>query len=168
MDDQHYEYRTGRTQPEKSSNGLIAALLILIIFLCGVISAMGLLNIRLTKLLANAQQDTPPLSFSQGQATTPTNVQHSAWMGMILQELPSVYQQIYDLPQGLFISQIEEDSPAGRLDIRPGDVLVSFGGASLTTLSQLEAMIGLYKPGDRVELVISRDGQQLCFSLTVS
>ena len=168
MDDQHYEYRTGRTQPRKSSNGLIAALLICIIFLCGVISAMGLMNIRLTKLLANNQQEGPPLSFSQGEATLPTGAEHTAWMGMVLQELPGVYQQIYDLPQGLFISQVNEDSPAGKLGIQPGDVLVTFGGASLTTLSQLDAMKALYKPGDQVELCISRDGQALRVTMSLS
>ena len=49
MDEQNWmhEYRTGRTQPKKSRSGLIAVLLILVIFLAGIISAMGLLNIRL-------------------------------------------------------------------------------------------------------------------------
>jgi len=161
MEEQHYEYRTGRTQPRKSSNGLIAALLICIIFLCGVISALGLMNIRLTKLLANGRQEGPPLSFSQGDAILPTNAPHAELLGMALQELPGVYQQLYDLPQGLYISQVEENSPAGQLDILPGDVLIAIGSSSLTTLDQLNGLKTLYEPGDQIELHIIREGKEL-------
>ena len=41
-----WEYGTGRTRPPKSHSGMIAALLILIILLCGVVSVLGVLNIR--------------------------------------------------------------------------------------------------------------------------
>ena len=167
MEEQHYEYRTGRTQPKKSSNGLITALLICIIFLCGVISAMGLMNIRLTKLLASGQQEGPPLSFSQGDVTVPADGEHTAWMGMVLLELSGVYQQIYDLPQGLFISQVEENSPAGKLGIRPGDVLVAVGDASLATLDRLDTLKAHYRPGDRLELRIIRAGEELLIPMNV-
>ena len=51
MDEQQYEYRTGRTEPTKKHNGLIAFLLICVIFLTGLVSALGLLNIHLFRLL---------------------------------------------------------------------------------------------------------------------
>lgn len=48
-------YKTGSTQPPKSHGGLIAFLLILVIFLGGISSALGLLNIQ----LLSQQTDTP-------------------------------------------------------------------------------------------------------------
>ena len=74
MDEQNWmhEFRTGRTQPKKSRNGLIAALLILVIFLAGIISAMGLLNIRLFRQLEDpSDKNSTPLSFSENEATVP-------------------------------------------------------------------------------------------------
>ena len=168
MDDQQFEYRTGRTQPKKSSNGLITVLLICIIFLCGVISAMGLMNIRLTRLLNDARQEGPPLSFSAGEATLPTGAAHATLEGMVLQELPGVYQKLHDLPQGLYISQVDDDSPAAALGILPGDVLVSFNGSSLTTLAQLDSQRALCQSGTKSELQLSRDGQLLQVYLTIS
>ena len=44
-----WEYGTGSTQPPKSRGGLIAALLIAVIFLTGIVTVLGILNIRLVK-----------------------------------------------------------------------------------------------------------------------
>ena len=44
-------YGTGRTEPPKSRGGLFALLLILIIFLCGIVTVLGVLNIKLFRQL---------------------------------------------------------------------------------------------------------------------
>ena len=44
-------YGTGRTEPPKSRGGLFALLLILVIFLCGIITVLGVLNIKLFQQL---------------------------------------------------------------------------------------------------------------------
>ena len=50
-------YGTGNTEPPKNRGGVTAILLILIIFLCGIVTVLGILNIRLFKQL-NQQEDT--------------------------------------------------------------------------------------------------------------
>ena len=40
-------YQTGSTQPPKNRGGLMAVLLILVIFLAGLTSVLGIMNIRL-------------------------------------------------------------------------------------------------------------------------
>jgi len=57
-------YETGRTRPPKSHGGLIAILLVVVIFLCGLVSALGVVNIKLfaqLNELSKPQED--PLSF---------------------------------------------------------------------------------------------------------
>ena len=54
-DDQYYG--TGPTQPPKSRGGLIALMLILIIFLCGIVTVLGVLNIRLFQQLKLKQEE---------------------------------------------------------------------------------------------------------------
>ncbi len=57
-------YETGRTRPPKSHGGLIALLLVVVIFLCGLVSALGVWNIRLfAQLSEQPQQEEDPLSF---------------------------------------------------------------------------------------------------------
>lgn len=55
-------YGTGRTEPPKHRSGLLAMMLILIIFLCGIITVLSILNVRLFQQLQN--QDPAELAIS--------------------------------------------------------------------------------------------------------
>ena len=60
-------YETGRTRPPKSHTGLIAVLLVVVIFLSGLVSFLGLLNVRLfAQLKAMPEDDSNPVNFVSG------------------------------------------------------------------------------------------------------
>ena len=60
-------YETGSTKPPKNHRGLIAALLVLLILLCGISSALGVANIRLNQRLSQSGGDSDSsLSFTSG------------------------------------------------------------------------------------------------------
>lgn len=63
-DDRSYE--TGRTQPRKSHGGVIALLLVLVIFLSGIVCLLGVLNFRMARQLRTqeAEQENSAISFS--------------------------------------------------------------------------------------------------------
>ena len=50
-------YGTGPMDPPKSRSGLVALLLILVIFLCGIVTVLGILNIRLFNQLSRQEED---------------------------------------------------------------------------------------------------------------
>ena len=56
-------YQTGSTQPPKKRGGVVAVLLAAVIFLSGISSALGLLNIKLSNELKENGQDNRPVSF---------------------------------------------------------------------------------------------------------
>ncbi|MBR2937201.1 MAG: PDZ domain-containing protein [Oscillospiraceae bacterium] len=159
MNEQSFEYRTGRTSPRQKHNGIIAFLLILVIFLSGLVSVLGILNIHLFRKLQQAGSETS-LSFAQGDLTPAAPEGNSLTIGGItVQEPPEVYQQIYDLPAGLYVvdSQLET--------ILPGDVLTKFDGAAITTLEELKTLYGQKKDGDQLWFTFCRQGKD--FSLTL-
>ena len=57
-------YGTGPTEPPKSRGTLVALLLILIIFLCGIVTMLSLLNIRLFRELKTDRQEHQELAIS--------------------------------------------------------------------------------------------------------
>ena len=59
-------YGTGRTWPPKSHGGTVALLLILIIFLCGIITVLGVLNVRLFQKLNTRRESEQSISFATG------------------------------------------------------------------------------------------------------
>lgn len=158
--DEQYAYRTGRTAPKKSSRGLIAALLICVIFLGGLASALRILNIQLFWMLQDTQL--APLSFSEGTAAQ-MEEDCLSLAGMALQEPDSVYQQLHDLPQGLYVARVEPGSQAEKLGVLPGDVLTAL---NKTPVSTLEGAKTLLNDKDQQQLLLWRDGKEL--TLTVS
>ena len=57
-------YGTGSTEPPKSRNGLVALLMILVIFLCGIIALLGILNVKLfAQLNQNQPQESSALAI---------------------------------------------------------------------------------------------------------
>lgn len=159
MNEQSYEYRTGQTQPPKSSRGLIAFLLICIILLGGVVSVLGMMNIHLFRQLQQAEEQTP-LSFAQGDIDPVDTEETTLTLGGItVQEMPAMYSEIYDLPAGLYVVDSQLDT------ILPGDVLTEFDGAAITTLEELNTSYAKKKPGDQLWFSFHRQGE--AFSLSI-
>lgn len=79
MDEQNYNsydpwedgaYGTGRTEPPKNRGGLMALLLILVIFLSGIVTVLGILNVKLFHQLR--QQEDNTISFVAEEETLPS------------------------------------------------------------------------------------------------
>ncbi len=70
-------YQTGKTQPPKSHGGVIAVLLVLVILLCGAVSVLGLLNIRLFQQMQEQPEESQSmLSFYQEESTAATEIRN--------------------------------------------------------------------------------------------
>ncbi|MBI4242115.1 MAG: M28 family peptidase [Candidatus Rokubacteria bacterium] len=61
---------------------------------------------------------------------------------------------------GVRISGVRPGSPAERAGVRVGDVIVRFAGVQVKTLDDLTFALRGRRPGDRVDVVILRDGQE--------
>ena len=154
MDKHDYEYRTGQTQPQKSSRGLISVLLICVIFLCGLVSVLSLMNIRLLNKLQQVGTETP-LSFAQGDLTPIEPEGDSLTLdGITVQELPDLYRQIEELPKGLYVVDAPENGP-----VAPGDILIGFNRSAVGSLSVLNALLETCKAGQRIEMTFFRQGE---------
>jgi len=88
-------------------------------------------------------------------------------LGMNFQELSFLYQQMYQLPQGLYISEVAEGSHAEQLGISPGDILVGFDGVRIIDVDTLRSLLYTHQAGDQVEIVIYRSGRQYQLTLTI-
>ena len=88
-------------------------------------------------------------------------------LGLSFQELSILYQQLYHLPQGLYISQVAAGSSAESLGISPGDVLIAFDGTRVTDMDTLRGLLYSHQAGDVVKVVIYRGGRQYQLDLTI-
>ena len=64
-------WQTGSTRPPKDRGGTMALLLILIIFLCGIITVLGILNVRLFTQLQSREEHSTSISFTPETEESP-------------------------------------------------------------------------------------------------
>ncbi len=64
-------------------------------------------------------------------------------------------------PEGVMVDDIVKDSPASRAGIESGDVLLELDGNALSSSNQLQSLVVVRKPGDKVRLKILRDGKTI-------
>ena len=173
MNEKHHPtedtYQTGRTAPPKSYQGIIAFLLVLVIFLCGISTALGLLNIHLfRKLRQQPETQDSGLSFSQGeyQQTLPqSDPVCFAPLGLSGEEVSAFWQQYLELPGGIYITEVT--ATAAQVGLQPGDILVGFDQTQVLTVQTLNALLDRCSTGDVATLLIYRDGQQRSVRLPI-
>lgn len=67
-----------------------------------------------------------------------------------------------EVPEGAYIQEIVEDSPAAKAEIEAGDILTKFDGMPIREKSSdLSSLVGKKKVGDKIILEIWRDGKTL-------
>ena len=162
-------YQTGRTTPPKSHQGIIAFLIILVILLCGIISGLGMMNIRMFRMLEQleATSDEPAVSFHRQEYSSAEGVIAPS-LGLTGQELTALYQDYYDLPQGLYISHIAPGSPAERADLRCGDIVQAIGGSPIATEADFLRHIAALQDGQQITVTVYRDRSTVTVPLTVT
>lgn len=173
-------YQTGSTRPPKSHSGLVSFLLVALILLGSITSALGILNIRLFRQInSQSENSTTPVRFSQ-DAHEPSGINGDTSLDIIGSPeegalslgisgctISSFDQKIYRLPQGIYITDVNEASDAAAKGIAPGDILLQFDGARVTDTDTLKTLLRNYQAGDTVTVVLYRSGKQYTRSVTI-
>jgi len=72
-----------------------------------------------------------------------------------------------DRPVGALVNDVTEGSAAEKAGIRPGDVILEFKGDTVEMWSDLPPLVGANPPGTRAEVLVSRNGKEKTFNVTL-
>lgn len=75
--------------------------------------------------------------------------------------------QQYDIPVGVYVYSVQEFSPAELAGLQKGDVIISFDGTEVKTVANLNSLKLKHKAGDKVKIVVNRDGSKKTLTLTL-
>ncbi len=89
------------------------------------------------------------------------------YVGLTGEEVSPFYQFYYNLPAGLYITQVEAGSPAADTGLEAGDILLSVDDTRIYGLADFETSLYAYTPGDTVSITIYRGGRQYSGTITV-
>ena len=71
------------------------------------------------------------------------------------------------LPGGAGVREVSPGTAAARAGLQEGDVITRIDGTIISSSDSLVAMVRTYRPGDRVQLTILRDGTQRTVTLAL-
>lgn len=71
------------------------------------------------------------------------------------------------LEPGVYIVQIVQGGAADKAGLKTNDRIVEFDGEKITESSQVKAILKKHKVGDKVDMVVNRDGQNIDVSVTL-
>lgn len=83
--------------------------------------------------------------------------ENKPWMGVALEVLDNDEATRLGIPGGLKVNRVDEGSPAETAGLAVGDVVLSAGEHSVTTIEKMAEIMGKLRPGDVVSLGVRRD-----------
>ena len=89
-------------------------------------------------------------------------------LGLAGESVTRFDQYYFQIPQGLYLSEVEPGSDAFDQGIEPGDILVSLNGEPITDQLQLNILVNSLSIGDTVTAVFYRGGKEETITLTVT
>jgi serine protease Do len=90
-------------------------------------------------------------------------------IGVAVQNVNQSLAQSFGLPkpEGALVSAVDDDGPAKKAGIRPGDVILSWNGSAVDESSALPVLVADTHPGDSAKVGIWRDGKEQTLNVRV-
>ncbi|MCC8102359.1 MAG: trypsin-like peptidase domain-containing protein [Clostridiales bacterium] len=87
--------------------------------------------------------------------TETVSEEDSAYIGITGQEVSSEMSSVYGIPEGIYITEVAEDSPAAAAGLQAGYVITKFDSTTVNSMTELKELLAYYAGGETVEIVVS-------------
>ncbi len=84
-----------------------------------------------------------------------------AFLGVRYQMIDKRTAILNSVPQGAYLVEVIEDSPADKAQLRENDIVTEFNGTLVTEKQSIAELIGKSKIGDEIVLKVYRDGETM-------
>lgn len=91
-------------------------------------------------------------SLMTKETRTEVDASESSYLGIAGVDITSTVSQNYGYPQGILIRQVANNSPAQKAGLTQYDILSSFDGQSVSSMSGFQNILKYYKAGETVTI----------------
>ena len=88
-------------------------------------------------------------------------------IGITVGAIPDSAASHYEIPEGLYISDVTKGSDAEKQGVKPGDILTAVNGVAVRTTDEVNEMKNEMQVGDKLVLSIWRNGKELEITITL-
>ncbi len=87
----------------------------------------------------------------------------SAYIGIVGQDVSNEMSSLYGIPAGIYITEVEEGSPAEEAGLKPRYIITRFDSSSVSSFEDLKEMLSYYSAGETVPITVSyqSDGEYI-------
>ena len=91
------------------------------------------------------------------------------YLGVTIFDKPTAARYGYQLTidKGVYVFQVAIDSPAGRAGFQRGDIILNIDGKEVNSVSNVRNEVAAHKIGDKVKVLIDRNGKQETVEVTL-
>ncbi|HEX9204373.1 MAG TPA: PDZ domain-containing protein, partial [Candidatus Deferrimicrobiaceae bacterium] len=91
------------------------------------------------------------------------------WLGVGSQSLSPELAEAFGAKgeKGILVNRVVPGSPAEKVGLRPGDILVAYGKARLGGVKEFQKQVADTKPGTSIPLEFLREGRRVAATVTV-
>ena len=79
-----------------------------------------------------------------------------AYLGITGTNITEAYSEQLNLPEGIYIREVQADSPADRGGIHAGDIITKFNGNTISSMENLISKLESYRAGDEITISVKR------------
>lgn len=90
------------------------------------------------------------------ETRTTVDIDNRGYLGVKIVDVTSDISATYGLPQGAYVSAINEGSAAEAADLRKEDIIVGVNGKTITSSSELKDYLSYYEVGETVTITVAR------------
>ncbi len=80
----------------------------------------------------------------------------SAYVGIAGQGVSGEMSSLYGIPEGIYLTEVQDGSPAADAGLQKGDIITKFDGSSVTSRQDLKTQLAYYAAGEEVPVTIQR------------
>lgn len=88
-------------------------------------------------------------------------------IGVVVGSIPQNVSNAYELPKGLYVSEVTKDSGADEAGIKAGDVITKVNGKEISTTNEVNEIKDELSAGDILKMTVYREGQYLDFDVVL-
>ena len=88
-------------------------------------------------------------------------------LGITISDVTEEISQRYNMPRGVYITEVSSMSAAERAGLQKGDIITAFAGEKIESADDLNAIKAKQTPGSMVNVVIDRNGRELTLELVI-
>lgn len=82
------------------------------------------------------------------------------YLGIQGNDVTEEYAQGFNMPTGVYVAKIVEDSPADQCGLKAGDIITKFGDREVTSMETLQNILSNKQAGDEIKMVVQRNNEK--------